>query len=58
MVAEADLLYVLHWVWVNARLNRTPKPSGVVEEWAVERRRHALDWALRTELWDEITLDT
>lgn len=57
-VAEAlDLAYCLHWVTVDAALGRRSlplqnRPAGLLG------RRHALEWMLGQDDWDEISLDT
>jgi hypothetical protein len=57
VVAACDLAYCLHWAIRQSqigtgRLPRTLKPYLIVD------RRHALEWALSAERWDEISLDT
>jgi hypothetical protein len=56
-VAACDLAYCLHWAIRDTELTgkralRNLKPYVVVE------RRRALEWALSTEDWDEVSLDT
>lgn len=52
-----DTLFCLHWAINQARLSRSsiqiPLEAGAIVE-----RRHALQWAVSTEPWDEVSLDT
>jgi len=47
-----DIFYCVHWGVREAGLSSAARFDGL------EERRHALEWALSTETWDEVSLDT
>jgi hypothetical protein len=55
--SAADLAYCLHWAIRQAELDRQPL-IGKVEPYVIIERRHALDWLLSEDPWDEVSLDT
>lgn len=55
IAAVADLAYCLHWAIVNAALS---KKKIAIKPYLVTERRHALEWLIGYESWDDITLDT
>jgi hypothetical protein len=57
VAAALDLSYCLHWTVVQARLDGRSSP-GRVEAWVVTQRRHALEWLVAPDEWDEVSLDT
>lgn len=57
ILRKADLAYCLHWGLRHASLERKQLSTGV-EPYVVIERRRALEWLLRDEDWDTISLDT
>jgi hypothetical protein len=57
IAAAVDLAYCLHWAITNAGLSGQKLP-GRVPPYVVIERRHALEWMLSDEDWDEVPLDT
>lgn len=52
-----DLAYCVHWSLVEASL-RGGRLPGPVEPYVVIERRHALEWILGEDDWDDVSLDT
>jgi len=57
LATAADVAYLLHHCHVASRLEDRRSPP-TIPEYAVVRRRHALEWVLSDETWDALTLDT
>lgn len=57
IAAAVDLAYCLHWAITSVGLSGKKLP-GRVPPYVVIERRHALEWALSDEDWDEVPLDT
>ena len=55
--AACDLAYCLHWAVRQAELSGRPAPGNLKPDVVVERR-HALEWLLSKEEWEEVSLDT
>lgn len=57
IVQMADTAYCIHWAIRHAslsgRTNANPVPEYVIRE-----RRHALDWLVENEDWENVSLDT
>ena len=52
-----DLAYCLHWSMVHARLHAgAPTHQGVAA--SIVPRRHALEWIMSTDSWDDVQLET
>jgi Domain of unknown function (DUF4272) len=57
-VEEAcDLAYCLHW-GISELLFRGKKLPGRVHNYVIIQRRHALEWLISDEPWDEVHMDT
>jgi hypothetical protein len=54
---QCDLAYCLHWALREAELKGSQPPRGLTPYIVTERRR-ALEWAIGTDAWDMISLDT
>ena len=57
IVAACDLAYCLHWAVRQSELSSKRLP-GNLKPYVVIERRHALEWLLSKEAWDEVSLDT
>jgi hypothetical protein len=57
IIAACDLAYCLHWAVTQAQLTGGKLP-GKVQPYVIEERRHALEWLLSNDQWDEVPLDT
>jgi len=57
VISSCDLAYCLHWAIRHAQLLSLEVPR-TLKDYIVIERRHALEWCLSSEAWDEITLDT
>ena len=57
LLQEADTLYLLHWLAVEANLQGQPDQRVVLPR--ISFRRHAADWVVgAAETWDDVSLDT
>lgn len=52
-----DLAYCLHWAVRHRELKGFGAPFGLAS-YVIPERRHALEWLICDESWDEIVLDT
>lgn len=57
IAAACDLAYCLHWAIVEARITNKEIP-GTVRGYVIWQRRHALEWVLSDEDWDDVPMDT
>jgi hypothetical protein len=57
IAAACDLAYCLHWAIVEARIRKQETP-GKVRGYVIWQRRHALEWVLSDEDWDDVPMDT
>jgi hypothetical protein len=57
IAAACDLGYCIHWAIRDADLNGREIP-GAVRTYVIRQRRHALEWVLNIEDWDNISLNT
>jgi hypothetical protein len=57
LFSACDLSYCLHWAIREAQFNNLPLPGKVSAIIILERRR-ALEWALSSDGWDKVSLDT
>lgn len=57
IAAAVDLAYCVHWSITQAAMSGE-KQSGRVPAYVVVERRHALEWLVGDEAWDEVRLDT
>lgn len=60
LLDQADLIYLLHWACVDARVNGLPAPQGLDEGVVMERHR-ALFWLAGCDdccRWDDVDLST
>lgn len=57
LLQEADTLYLLHWLAVEANLTGQAHERVVLPR--ISFRRHAADWIIGTaDAWDDVSLDT
>jgi hypothetical protein len=57
-VEEAcDLAYCLHWA-IREALRIGARVPGKVQNYVIRQRRHALQWLISEEPWDEVHMDT
>lgn len=57
ILAKADLAYCLHWAIREGQLKQK-RLKVAVHPYVVIERRHALEWMLSREHWDDVSLDT
>jgi hypothetical protein len=57
VLRKCDLAYCLHWAIRDAALQGKPAPGRVNPIYVLERRR-ALEWAVGSDDWDDVALDT
>ncbi len=59
LFAACDLAFCLHWTVRDRalRASHPPRKDGLAQG-VISARRHALEWSLFGEDWDEISLDT
>ncbi len=57
LLRALDLTYCLDWAIVDGRLRGEETPSSP-SPMVVVGRRHALEWILGDELWDDVSMDT
>ena len=57
VIQHCDLAYCLHWAIVEMKMNNQMPPNQIPIH-IIEQRRHALEWVLSKENWDDIYLDT
>ncbi len=57
IASYTDLAYCLHWALRDAEIKGQKIPGKVPGNVVVERR-HALEWMIGHDSWDEVTLDT
>ncbi len=57
ILSKTDLAYCLHWAIREAELKGV-KPPGRVPANVVVERRHALEWVIGQDSWDDVSLDT
>jgi hypothetical protein len=57
IVGELDFYYCLHWLSVETKLRRVAWPLPITQD-VVRHRRFGLEWALSSDSWELISLDT
>lgn len=57
LLEACDLAYCLHWGMRQVQLSDGALPKKIVPYVVVERR-HALDWLISNDDWDQVLLDT
>lgn len=58
IIENCDLAYCLHWSVVDYEIRGKKKWKQSISPSEIVERRHAFEWMITTDRWDDISLDT
>jgi YD repeat-containing protein len=58
VVSACDLAYCLHWALTESELHGSGSGGEALIPYVIVERRHALEWLLSNESWEDVPMDT